>query len=291
MVGSRTVTRTSVVLVLVAALGGGRSFADPGDAVQRAGIRNAVEELSACAKVVNQAFKPFRRGAPPEPTAWARLDDLQRATTQVAAAADTLLRRVDELSATAGFRPEVGAGEFRRRLALADSLAVRARESGHADWRAKLPADPEDARLMVGALAREAKALAHRSTAAATGVAYAVGVTEGVGRSALGLSAVGVAVTFTVLAVIAAVVGSLRRLDDRWQRQEQREAQAATAKQQTIDDTTLVLIAAACATVIVGRHRIRRVRRLLSPTTKRTPWSAQGRLILQGSHTVGSQQN
>ena len=56
-------------------------------------------------------------------------------------------------------------------------------------------------------------------------------------------------------------------------------ADAATSKEPTIDATTLVLISAAAAVAVGGRFRVRRIRRLLSPRQKRTPWSAQGRLI------------
>lgn len=100
------------------------------------------------------------------------------------------------------------------------------------------------------------------------------------------LSWAGIIIVFAVLALIAAVVALFKRLDDRWQAAEARAEARAVRKPPTIDDTTLVLIAAACATAVGGRFRVRRIRRLLSPRTRRTPWSAQGRLILQGSHTV-----
>lgn len=96
----------------------------------------------------------------------------------------------------------------------------------------------------------------------------------------------GVVIVFGVLTIIALVVAFFKRLDDHWQAQEAEALVRATQKAPTIDDTTLLLITAACATVVAGRFRVRRIRRLLSPKTKRTPWSAQGRLILQGSHTV-----
>jgi Na+-transporting methylmalonyl-CoA/oxaloacetate decarboxylase gamma subunit len=96
----------------------------------------------------------------------------------------------------------------------------------------------------------------------------------------------GIFIVFLVLTLIAVVVALFRRLDDRWQAAEERAQQAAVEKEPTIDETTLVLIAAACATVAGGRFRVRRIRRLLSPRQRRTPWSAQGRLTLQGSHVV-----
>ncbi|MFO7653251.1 MAG: OadG family protein [Candidatus Krumholzibacteriia bacterium] len=100
------------------------------------------------------------------------------------------------------------------------------------------------------------------------------------------LSAAGVVIVFLVLALIATAVGLLRRLDERWQRSEKQALADAVSKEPTIDTVTMVLISAAVATVLVGRHRIRRVRRLLSPDQPRTPWSAQGRLVLQGSHVI-----
>jgi Na+-transporting methylmalonyl-CoA/oxaloacetate decarboxylase gamma subunit len=100
------------------------------------------------------------------------------------------------------------------------------------------------------------------------------------------LAATGISIVFAVLALIALVVALFKRMDDRWQAQEAAQREAAMDLDQTIDETTLVLIAAACATVAGGRFRVRRIRRLLSPATKRTPWSSRGRLSLQGSHII-----
>lgn len=100
------------------------------------------------------------------------------------------------------------------------------------------------------------------------------------------LAMAGILIVFGVLTLIASVVAVLKRLDDRWQDHEARQAAAALDKEPTIDNTTLILIAAAAATAVGGRFRVRRIRRLLSPRQKRTPWSAHGRLVLQGSHTV-----
>ncbi len=100
------------------------------------------------------------------------------------------------------------------------------------------------------------------------------------------LAIAGVLIVFGVLALISLVVALLKKLDGRWQDHERRVEEAALTREPTIDNTTLVLISAAAATVVQGRFRVRRIHRLLSPKRKRTPWSAQGRLILQGSHTV-----
>ena len=100
------------------------------------------------------------------------------------------------------------------------------------------------------------------------------------------LALAGIAIVFFVLALISGVVALFKRLDDRWQAAEARAAAAAAERAPTLDNTTLVLIAAACATAAGGRFRVRRIRRLLSPRQKRSPWSAQGRLTLQGSHVI-----
>ncbi len=100
------------------------------------------------------------------------------------------------------------------------------------------------------------------------------------------LALVGIAIVFGVLALIATVVSIFKRLDQRWQAHEAKLAESATERTQTIDDTTLLLISAAAATVVAGRFRVRRIRRLLPIRTKRTPWSAQGRAQLQGSHVI-----
>ncbi len=100
------------------------------------------------------------------------------------------------------------------------------------------------------------------------------------------LTIVGVSIVFSVLSIIALVVTAFKRLDDHWQKQEAKASEQALEKEPTIDTTTLLLISAAAATVVDGRFRVRKIRRLLSPKTKRTPWSSRGRLVLQGSHTI-----
>ncbi len=100
------------------------------------------------------------------------------------------------------------------------------------------------------------------------------------------LAVAGILIVFGVLALIASVVGLLRKLDGRWQDHERRVEAAMLSKPPTIDDTTMVLISAAATVAVQGRFRVRRISRLLSPKRKRTPWSAQGRLTLQGSHAV-----
>ncbi len=100
------------------------------------------------------------------------------------------------------------------------------------------------------------------------------------------LAIAGILIVFSVLALIAGVIALLKKLDDRWQDHERRLDEAAGQKVPTIDTTTLVLISAAVATVVQGRFQVRRIHRLLSPRRTRTPWTAQGRLTLQGSHAV-----
>jgi Na+-transporting methylmalonyl-CoA/oxaloacetate decarboxylase gamma subunit len=101
----------------------------------------------------------------------------------------------------------------------------------------------------------------------------------------LALTAVGLAIVFSVLGLIALFVTGLGRLDAGWRARERRAAAAAVHRTPTIDTTTAVLIAAAAATIVQGRHRIRSIRRLPPPELS-SPWSAQGRAVLQGSHVI-----
>lgn len=103
---------------------------------------------------------------------------------------------------------------------------------------------------------------------------------------ALTITVVGLAIVFLVQVAIAAVVGLLRRLDERWRAAEAAREAAALGRRPTLDDTTLVLVSAAVATLIAGRTRIRSVRRLLPADSPSSPWSAQGRAVLQGSHVI-----
>ena len=100
------------------------------------------------------------------------------------------------------------------------------------------------------------------------------------------LTLVGLTIVFSVLAIIAVVVAVFKRLDDHWHKLEEDNSVKAFDKAPTIDITTLMLISAAVATVVGGRFRVRKIHRLLSPRTKRTPWSNRGRLTLQGSHII-----
>jgi Na+-transporting methylmalonyl-CoA/oxaloacetate decarboxylase gamma subunit len=102
----------------------------------------------------------------------------------------------------------------------------------------------------------------------------------------LNFSLIGLLIVFSVLALIALFVFTIRRVDDRWQEREQAQREAALAKEQNIDSITLVLIAAAVATVVQGRFHIRRVRRLLPRDAFSGPWSVHGRAILHGSHVI-----
>ena len=100
------------------------------------------------------------------------------------------------------------------------------------------------------------------------------------------LTITGITIVFGVLTLMAVVVSLFKRVDQRWQAHEAALAEKSFDKTQNIDDTTLLLITAAAATVVGGRFRVRRIHRLLPMRTKRTPWSDQGRLILQGSHAI-----
>ncbi len=100
----------------------------------------------------------------------------------------------------------------------------------------------------------------------------------------LKLAGIGMGIVFVVLAVISFIIGLIRRIDDHWQKREVMESEAALTKTPNIDDITLILISAAVATILQGRHRIHRIRRVEPGDSTRSPWSIQGRTILLGSH-------
>ncbi len=103
---------------------------------------------------------------------------------------------------------------------------------------------------------------------------------------ALTLTVVGMGIVFAVLAVIVGLISAISRLDKRWQRREEASDRESLERTPTIDATTAVLIAAAAATYLGGRFRVRSVRRLMRPDAPASPWSAQGRTVLQGSHVI-----
>ena len=107
--------------------------------------------------------------------------------------------------------------------------------------------------------------------------------------SGVTFAAIGMAVVFSVLVALVGFIALIRRIDDRWQARERGARQAATEREQTIDDLTLVLIAAAVATVVGGRGRIRGIRRLLPSDAAASVWSTQGRATLMGSHVITRQ--
>lgn len=98
------------------------------------------------------------------------------------------------------------------------------------------------------------------------------------------MSAVGFAIVFSVLLLLACIVSIIKRLDDYWQDKEEKEKEKAFSKMQTIDNTTLVLISAAVATYFKGRMRVRRVRVLPDIARSGGSWASQTRTVLQGSH-------
>ncbi|MDY0110199.1 MAG: hypothetical protein RBT60_09710 [Candidatus Krumholzibacteria bacterium] len=274
-----------VLTVLPGAAAGQESTPEPA-AIRRA-VRLTLEELNTKQSALSRAYEPFRRRVAADPAVWQGLDALYAAVGEVADCTDLLRGHVERLRSLPSFGPAIGRVEFRQRLSAVDSLAAATRVLAATNWRQLLPDDQAEAPLRVKALASQARSVADKTALAAASVAYAVDVTEGINARAISLTVVGILVVFAVLTLIASAVGSIRRLDDGWQQQEELRSRQSVHKEPTIDATTVVLIAAACATVITGRHRVRRIRRLLSPATKRTPWSAQGRLILQGSHDFG----
>ncbi len=106
----------------------------------------------------------------------------------------------------------------------------------------------------------------------------------------LPLAAVGLLIVFAVQLIIALAISGIRQLDEKWRHQEKRRNAEALDRDPTIDATTVVMVAAAAATVLRGRHRIRSIKRLMPTDHRRSPWSAQGRAVLQGSHALSRQQ-
>ncbi len=101
------------------------------------------------------------------------------------------------------------------------------------------------------------------------------------------LALVGLLIVFTVQLIIATAIYLVRQFDEKWRHQEKRRNAEVLDREPTIDALTVVLIAAAAATVLRGRHRIRSIRRLMPADHRRSPWTAQGRAVLQGSHVIG----
>ncbi len=110
-------------------------------------------------------------------------------------------------------------------------------------------------------------------------------------RFSLEFAAVGIAIVFASLSIIAFAIWLIRRADDKWQSREEKSSEAALTKDQNIDTTTLVLLSAAVATMVQGRFHIRKVRRLLKDESHRSSWSVQGRAVLHGSHVLSKGRN
>ncbi len=102
----------------------------------------------------------------------------------------------------------------------------------------------------------------------------------------LEISLVGMSIVFLVLALVVGAITLMRRLDERWLAAEEQAESAAFERTPTVDQTTVVLIAAAVATLIAGRHRIRQIRRLPPGEQPSSAWSVTGRAALQGSHVI-----
>jgi Na+-transporting methylmalonyl-CoA/oxaloacetate decarboxylase gamma subunit len=102
----------------------------------------------------------------------------------------------------------------------------------------------------------------------------------------LKFSVIAMGIVFCVLLGIAAVVAVIRRMDGGWQDRERAQAQAAAQRPPTLDELTLVILSAAAATLLAGRTRIRRIRKVVQYEAGSSPWSLQGRATLHGSHVL-----
>lgn len=100
------------------------------------------------------------------------------------------------------------------------------------------------------------------------------------------LALIGLGIVFLILSLTATIVFLMRHIDEEWKRREAERERVRDQRPATIDTTTAVLIAAAVTTYLGGRARIRSVRRLLPANAPTSPWSAQGRAVLMGSHMI-----
>lgn len=97
----------------------------------------------------------------------------------------------------------------------------------------------------------------------------------------LPLALTGMLVVFTVLALISLLVATFGYLDRRFTTE---KTDDKTVKQSPeIDNITLILISAAVTTILRGRHRIHRIRRL---DRIGSGWQQSGRAILHASHVI-----
>ena len=102
----------------------------------------------------------------------------------------------------------------------------------------------------------------------------------------LEISLIGMGVVYLGVLLVTGAITLMRRLDERWQTAERQSEADALMAAPTIDSTTLVLLAAAVATMVAGRHRIRGVRRMLPGESAASAWSVTGRAVIQGSHVM-----
>ncbi len=107
-------------------------------------------------------------------------------------------------------------------------------------------------------------------------------------RLGLEISLIGMGVVYLGLLLVTGAITLMRRLDERWRAAEKQGEVEALLAAPTIDSTTLVLLAAAAATLVDGRHRIRGVRRMLPGEGAASAWAVTGRAVLQGSHVMSS---
>lgn len=111
-------------------------------------------------------------------------------------------------------------------------------------------------------------------------------MSDGTMSFGLEITLIGMGVVYIGLLLVTGAITLMRRLDERWQAAERQGEADAVLAAPTIDSTTLVLLAATVATMVVGRHRIRGVRRMLPGEGAASAWAVTGRAVLQGSHVM-----
>lgn len=110
-------------------------------------------------------------------------------------------------------------------------------------------------------------------------------------KQGLEFTAVGLSIVFAVLLLIAGFVALIRKVDTILIGRDKHGSAEARKEPSNLDELTQVLIAAAAATLLQGRARIRSIHRVQNNGMARSPWSQQGRAILQGMHVISKKSN
>lgn len=100
------------------------------------------------------------------------------------------------------------------------------------------------------------------------------------------LSVMGMTVVFSVLMLVAGLVTLVRRFGGISEPRDHIATAVRSSRDRVLDDLTVVLITAAAITLLKGRGRIRRIRKVRHSEPRSSPWILQGRATLIGSHQI-----